>query len=77
VDLSIFCFRARPRGFTGDLDALNERLMLAVQHSGNSYLSNTRIRGVFALRGCVLNYRTTKDDMEILLDDVRNAVRSV
>jgi len=25
------------------------------------------------LRGCVLNYRTTARDMEILLDDVRQA----
>ena len=78
VDLSIFCFRARrPRGFAGDLDALNERVMLAVQHGGSSYLSNARVHGKFALRGCVLNYRTTKRDMEILLDDVRNAVRLV
>ena len=49
---------------------LRARLLLAVQHGGSSYLSNTRIRGVFALRGCVLNYRTTKHDMDILLDAV-------
>ena len=77
VDLSIFCFRYHPRGFAGDLDSLNERVMLEVQRSGGSYLSNTRVRGAFALRGCVLNYRTTKRDMEILLDDVRQAVRAV
>jgi glutamate/tyrosine decarboxylase-like PLP-dependent enzyme len=77
VDLSIFCFRYRPRGFSGDLDALNERIMLAVQRGGSSYLSNARVRGAFALRGCVLNYRTTKRDMEILLEDVRSAVRAV
>jgi glutamate/tyrosine decarboxylase-like PLP-dependent enzyme len=74
VDLSIFCFRYRPRGFTGDLDALNERIMLEVQRGGSSYLSNTRVRGMFALRGCVLNYRTTRRDMETLLEDVRRAV---
>jgi aromatic-L-amino-acid decarboxylase len=77
VDLSIFCFRYHPHGFDGDLDALNERVMLAVQRGGSSYLSNTRVRGAFALRGCVLNYRTTKRDMEILLEDVRCAVRSI
>src|ERR1039457_4253001 len=77
VDLSIFCFRYRPRGFSGDLDALNERVMLAVQREGRSYLSNARVHGAFALRGCVLNYRTTKRDMAILLEDVRNAVRAV
>jgi glutamate/tyrosine decarboxylase-like PLP-dependent enzyme len=77
VDLSIFCFRYRPRGFAGDLDALNERILIEVQRGGSSYLSNTRVRGAFALRGCVLNYRTTKRDMEILLEDVRNAARLV
>ena len=48
--------------------------MLEVQRGGSSYVSNTRVRGVFALRGCVLNYRTTRRDMEILLEDVRHAV---
>ena len=44
-----------------------------LQRGGGSYLSNARIGGKFALRGCVLNYRTTERDMEILLDDVRRA----
>jgi aromatic-L-amino-acid decarboxylase len=77
VELSIFCFRYRPRGFAGDLDALNERVMLALQRAGSSYVSNARIGGNFALRGCVLNYRTTHRDMEILLEDVRRAARTV
>jgi aromatic-L-amino-acid decarboxylase len=71
VGLSIFCFRYRPRGFTGDLDALNEETLVRLQRDGSSYVSNARIRGQFALRGCVLNYRTTMDDMRTLLDDVR------
>jgi len=74
VELSIFCFRYAPRGFTGDLDVLNERILVDVQRAGGSYLSNARIGGKFALRGCVLNYRTTERDMELLLDDVRRAV---
>jgi glutamate/tyrosine decarboxylase-like PLP-dependent enzyme len=77
VELSIFCFRYRPADFTGDLDALNERIMLALQRAGSSYLSNARIGGKFALRGCVVNYRTTRRDMEILLDDVRQVAASV
>jgi len=75
VELSVFCFRYAPPGFTGDLDALNQRIMLDLQKEGSSYLSNARIRGRFALRGCVLNYRTTDRDMEILLDDVRRAAQ--
>jgi aromatic-L-amino-acid decarboxylase len=73
VGLSIFCFRYKPRGFAGDLDALNEETLVSLQRYGSSYLSNARIRGQFALRGCVLNYRTTLDDMQTLLDDVRRA----
>jgi len=71
--LSIFCFRYRPKDETADLDALNEKILLRLQRAGSSYLSNARVHGNFALRGCVLNYRTTERDMEILLEDVRRA----
>jgi glutamate/tyrosine decarboxylase-like PLP-dependent enzyme len=84
VELSIVCFRyldAEARSASAQrseaeerrLDGLNERLLLALQRGGSSYLSNASIRGRFALRGCVLNYRTTRRDMEILLDDLRRA----
>ncbi|MBA3882053.1 MAG: aminotransferase class V-fold PLP-dependent enzyme [Chthoniobacterales bacterium] len=75
VELSIFCFRYVPAGLKGgpeeQLDAFNERLLVALQRDGSSYLSNARIHGRFALRGCVMNYRTTHRDMEILLMDLR------
>src|SRR5436309_5886671 len=86
VELSIFCFRHLPARLKRTLataspserekteeqfDAHNERLLLALQHDGSSYLSNARLRGRFSLRGCVMNYRTTRHDMEILLDDLR------
>lgn len=73
VELSIFCFRYVPKGFMGDLDAFNQRLLVTLQRAGSTYLSNARVRGRFALRGCVLNYRTTKADMERVLEDVRAA----
>lgn len=73
--LSIFCFGYHPRGFPGDLNALNERILTELQRGGSSYVSNTRIRGQFALRGCVLNHRTTERDMRTLLEDTREAAR--
>jgi glutamate/tyrosine decarboxylase-like PLP-dependent enzyme len=83
VELSIFCFRYLPpharshRDRSADeereLDRLNERIMVAVQRAGHSYLSNATVNGRFALRGCVLNYRTTRQDMATLLHDVRSA----
>jgi glutamate/tyrosine decarboxylase-like PLP-dependent enzyme len=77
VGLSVFCFRHRPSGFTGDLNAHNERLLIALQRGGSSYLSNTTIRGQFALRGCVLNYRATEHDMDRLLGDLRSAASAI
>ncbi len=86
IELSIFCFRYRPPKFrtalanadereqhrlNAQLDKVNERLLVALQGDGSSYLSNARIHGRFSLRGCVMNYRTTLCDMEILLDDLR------
>jgi aromatic-L-amino-acid decarboxylase len=86
VELSIFCFRHLParlkralataspserEKIEEQLDVHNERLLLELQRDGSSYLSNARLRGRFSLRGCVMNYRTTLGDMEILLDDLR------
>jgi glutamate/tyrosine decarboxylase-like PLP-dependent enzyme len=77
VALSVFCFRYAPRGYSGDLDSLNEQILVELQREGRSYVSNARIRGKFALRGCVLNYRTTRREMEMLAEDVRLAARAV
>jgi aromatic-L-amino-acid/L-tryptophan decarboxylase len=81
VELSIFCFRHAPLHLRSEspeaIDAFNERLLIALQRDGSSYLSNATLGGRFALRGCVLNYRTTLRDMEILLDDLRRVAKSL
>jgi aromatic-L-amino-acid decarboxylase len=70
VELSIFCFRYKPAS-----DADHERILVNLQRAGSTYLSNATVNGRFALRGCVLNYRTTERDMEQVLEDVRRATR--
>jgi aromatic-L-amino-acid/L-tryptophan decarboxylase len=81
VELSIFCFRHLPAqlrdGSPHVIDGFNERLLVALQRDGSSYLSNTTLGSRFALRGCVLNYRTTLRDMEILLEDLRRVAKSL
>jgi aromatic-L-amino-acid/L-tryptophan decarboxylase len=74
--LSIVCFRLLRRGgnaFVGlpETDQFNKRLMVEVQRDGDSYLSNATINGRFALRACIVNYRTTMADVERLLDTIR------
>ena len=81
VELSIFCFRHVPLHLKNQspqaIDDFNERLLIALQRDGSSYLSNTTLCGRFSLRGCVLNYRTTLRDMEILLDDLRRVAKTL
>jgi len=91
VELSIFCFRHVPshlkngltnaseknrQEFEKQVDVWNERLLVALQLDGSSYLSNALIDGRFSLRGCVMNYRTTFQDMEILLEDLRRVAKT-
>ena len=64
--LSIVCFRYRHRD-----DDFNKRLMVEVQRDGDSYLSNATINGRFALRACIVNFRTTAADVERLLETIR------
>src|SRR6185369_9440963 len=73
VELSICCFRCVPPGKFNehDLNELNERIMAAVQKDGRAYLSNATVKGKFALRACITNFRTTKADLEQTLDVVR------
>jgi aromatic-L-amino-acid decarboxylase len=52
--LSVVCFRAR-----GD-DRLNEKVMQAVNASGEAYLSHTRLGGRTVLRLAIGNAATTE-----------------
>jgi glutamate/tyrosine decarboxylase-like PLP-dependent enzyme len=66
VPLSITCFRWK----AGD-DGFNKRLMVEVQRDGDSYLSNAIVDGRFALRACIVNFRTELSDVERLLGSIR------
>ena len=79
VELSICCFRCVPRRGMSDaeLDRLNERIMELVQKGGRAYLSNATVNGRFALRACITNFRTTKNDIEETITAVRDAAESL
>jgi len=74
-ELSLVAFRFEPPGVEGDgLDSLNRELLRRVNERGNVYLTGTMLRGRFALRICVLSFRTHMDRMEMCLDDIRAAL---
>jgi glutamate/tyrosine decarboxylase-like PLP-dependent enzyme len=72
--LSIACFRYVPRDLRGDtraepyVNALNERLMAALQLGGRVFPSNAVIDGRFAIRACIVNFRTETADIDALVD---------
>ena len=86
VELSICCFRYLPHSILAQrnnakvddrkaldqtLNDFNERLMSRVQTSGRAYLSNAMVDGNFALRACITNFRTTKQDIDETVTVVR------
>jgi aromatic-L-amino-acid decarboxylase len=48
------------------LDQLNLELLTRLQASGETYLSNAVVHGKFALRACIVNFRTSLTDIEAL-----------
>jgi glutamate/tyrosine decarboxylase-like PLP-dependent enzyme len=48
------------------LNELNQELLDRLQNSGEVYLSNAIINNKFLLRACVVNFRTTINDIETL-----------
>lgn len=76
VELSAVCFRWR-KGRPEDLDALNEELLAAVNRRGRVYLSNATIEGAFALRACIVNHRTTDDDLRAVIEELKNAATAL
>jgi glutamate/tyrosine decarboxylase-like PLP-dependent enzyme len=71
--LSIVCFRFAPMPLRNDeakLNQLNQRLLEAVQLTGSAFLSSTTINGAFCLRACVINHRSTEQDIDFLVDHV-------
>jgi len=48
------------------LNELNERLLAAVEKSGEAFMSNALIAGKYALRFCIVNFRTSTGDIEAM-----------
>jgi aromatic-L-amino-acid decarboxylase len=72
--LSIVCFRFAPMSLRNNeekLNQLNQRLLEAVQLSGNAFLSSTTIHGAFCLRACVINHRSTEQDIDFLVAHIQ------
>ncbi|HUI09209.1 MAG TPA: aminotransferase class V-fold PLP-dependent enzyme [Bacteroidota bacterium] len=72
-NLSIAAFRyapARLRAKPGDeyLNTLNTEILARLQAGGRVYPSNALVSGKYAIRACIVNFRTTREDLLVLPD---------
>jgi aromatic-L-amino-acid decarboxylase len=84
LGLSIATFRYVPPGFDRAaagaeeyLDTLNERLLTRLKDGGRAFLSNAVVRERFLLRACIVNFRTTLDDVQAVPEIVAEIGREL
>lgn len=78
--LSLLAFRWSPPGARLEpeaLNRLNQDLMERVNARQHVKLTGTLLSGAFAIRICVLSFRTHLDRMEMCLEDVRAAIEEL
>ena len=84
--LSITTFRFVPldvRSVTGDreaepyLDALNRQVLDRLQRRGEAFVSNAVVGGRYVLRACIVNFHTTRADVDALPEIVARVGRMV
>ena len=63
--LGVVCFRRRPPGVTdeAELAHVNSAIVARLAASGQGMISSTRLEGRFALRLCVLNHASGREDV--------------
>jgi aromatic-L-amino-acid decarboxylase len=77
-ELSVVCFRHLPGGLGGDdLDRSQDRLQQALAASGEGWVSTTTLRGHRYLRAGVVNYLSTVDDADRIVETLRRLSPSV
>jgi glutamate/tyrosine decarboxylase-like PLP-dependent enzyme len=66
VELNIVCFRYRAE----DTNRVNDAIVVALQESGVVAPSTTRIKGQTAIRAAIVNHRTSRAEIDALVDGV-------
>lgn len=81
-NLSITTLRYVPRDLRSTLGSvqteeylnhLNQQLLTVIEKSGEAFISNAVIDGKYALRFCIVNFRTSTDDIEAMPELIASA----
>lgn len=82
-NLSTVTFRYVPAGASdnGYVNQLNEKIVNEIQAGGEVFVSNAVVDEKYCLRACIVNFRSTKTDIEALINVVlkvgRKAVQQI
>jgi glutamate/tyrosine decarboxylase-like PLP-dependent enzyme len=83
-NLSLTTFRYVPKDLTSGsapveqyLDELNQKLLLVLQKGGELFVSNAVVGGKYLLRACIVNFRTSTDDINALPEIVVREGRAI
>jgi glutamate/tyrosine decarboxylase-like PLP-dependent enzyme len=75
-DLSLFAFRLRAFGESDeDRDGMNRELLARINSGRRVFLTGTTLDTGFAIRFCVLSFRTDPARIDEAIDVIRNSVR--
>jgi aromatic-L-amino-acid decarboxylase len=76
ASLALLTFRYRPPGLDdAALDALNERLLHALNDSGRLYLTQTRVRGRYVIRFAIGQRTTSRRHVQAAWDRIQETAR--
>jgi aromatic-L-amino-acid decarboxylase len=77
-ELSLFAFRWCPPGLDDEaVDALNRRLIAAVNARQRVLLTGAVVHERFVVRICVLSFRTHREHIDMCLSDIAQAMRQL
>jgi len=76
--LTVMAFCLRRPGWTEDeINIGTQRLMQRINARGHVYLNGTRLDRRYAIRICVVSFRTHQDRMEQCLEDIRESMAEI
>jgi len=77
-DLSAVCFRFAGTSRVADeeVNRRNAAILKRVIQRGRIYLSNANLRGKFCLRACIVNHRTTAEDVDSVIPEVLSVAKA-
>lgn len=70
VTMNIVCYRFCNQHLSADeLNTVNKEILIQLQEQGIASPSSTLLQGRFAIRVCIVNQRTKKSDLDLLLQE--------